>query len=396
MLRKTLLATALGMATFTVQAQTPSMEQMWKVIQQQQAEIKSLKAQLNKTETKLEETEVKVAATADAVEQGSGAAGGKLAKLASWAEKTTVGGYGEVLYNNGTTNSGNSSNINKELDVQRFVLFFGHEFNDELRFFSEVEYEHTRAGRSDDDAGAVELEQAYIEWDYTKNHSALAGLYLVPIGILNETHEPETFFGVERNRIESRIIPTTYRVNGIKFAGEIAPGWNYDFGVHEGLQFDDGDLDIRDARQNGARANVEDLAYTGRIKYTGIAGLEWGLTLHYQSDFTQSGISNSNLVRASLPVDDIDGLLTETHVAYQNGPFGLRALYANWDIDSDVELLIDGEGRDEQEGWYFETSWRFTESLGAFARYEFIDERAGGSTGDAEDSKEKRTLVGIN
>ena len=99
-------------------------------------------------------------------------------------------------------------------------------------------------------------------------------MHLPPVGIVNETHEPETFYGVERPRVESRIIPTTYRVIGVKGHGQFGDGFSYDLGIHEGLQFDDGDLDIRDSRQSGARANADSLAGTGRIKYTGMPGLE--------------------------------------------------------------------------------------------------------------------------
>lgn len=314
-----------------------------------------------------------------------------------WFEKTQLGGYAEVLYNNGTSNSDNSDNISNELDVQRFVFYINHQFTDKLRFFSETELEHTRAGRGDDDAGAVELEQAYIEWDYTQNHSATAGLQLVPLGIINETHEPETFFGVERPRVESRIIPTTYRVIGLGGNGQFGEGWSYNALIHEGLQFDDGALDIRDARQNGARTNVEELAGTARLKYTGVSGLELAAGFQYQSDFTQDETSNSNLRRSAIEADgSISGMLSTAHAIWQRGSFGLRALYSRWDIDSDVEDIDDGAGRDEQEGWYIEPSWRFTDKFGVFARYEFIDERAGSNDGDAEDSEENRYLVGAN
>ena len=315
----------------------------------------------------------------------------------TWFENTQIGGYAEVLYNNGTQNSDNSDNISNEIDVQRFIFYINHQFTDNLRFFSETEIEHTRSGRSDDDPGALELEQAYIEWDYIQNHSATAGLQLVPLGIINETHEPDTFFGVERPRVESRIIPTTFRVIGLGASGQFGEGWSYNALLHEGLQFDDGDLDIRDARQNGARANAEQLAGTGRIKYTGIPGLELAAGFQYQSDFTQDETSNSNLNRAAIEANGaIDGVLSTAHAIWQRGPFGLRALYSRWDIDSDVEDLDDGDGRDEQEGWYIEPSWRFTDKFGVFARYEFIDERAGSNDGEAEDSEENRYLLGMN
>jgi hypothetical protein len=364
---------------------------MWQLIQQQQTEITNLKSQLNQTETKLEQTEVKVAATADAVEQGAASSEG-LAKLASWAEKTSFGGYGEVLYNNGTQRSDNASDAtpNKEIDVQRFVLYFAHQFSDDLRFFSELEVEHTNTGG----AGEVELEQAYIEWDYAEKHSVLGGLHLPTVGILNETHEPETFYGVERNLIESRIIPSTYRVIGVKGAGEIAPGWSYDVALHEGLQLAD-NFSIRSSRQSGSRANAEKLAGTARIKYTGIPGLEVAASMQYQSDLTQDGIGNSRLGRTAFGDDQgsISGLMSEAHVVYQQEQgFGLRALYARWDIDNDIEAL-GGTGRDEQVGWYVEPSWRFNESFGIFTRYEFVDEQAGSGSIDSE---KERTLVGFN
>ena len=392
-MKKQLLALAIATAAASAQA-APTMEEMWEIIQQQQAEIERLKGQAKQAEVKLEETEVKVEATAAAIESSA------TSKVAQWAEKTTIGGYGEVLYNNGTQRSDDASdsNPNKEIDVQRFVLFFGHEFADNLRFFSELEIEHTNTAG----AGEVELEQAYIEWDYAENHSVLAGLHLVPLGILNETHEPDTFYGVERNRIEARIIPTTYRVNGVKFAGEIAEGFSYDLAVHEGLQLAD-NFSVRSSRQGGSRANAEELAGTARFKYTGTPGLELGLALHYQSDLVQDGIGNSRLGRTAFDADDISGLLTEAHVIYQKERFGLRALYAQWDIDSDIEDLAilndddtvasSGVGRDEQTGWYIEPSYKLTEKLGAFVRYESIDERAGDSSSDSE---EERTLVGIN
>ncbi|MCV6606152.1 MAG: porin, partial [Porticoccaceae bacterium] len=283
------MAVAIAAVSATAMAEAdkplPPLEEMWKIIQQQNAEIKALKNKLNETDQQLQETEIKVVATAEAVEQVAV----PVSRAASWAEKTRIGAYGEVLYNNGTQRSDNASasRPNKEVDVQRFVTYLGHEFTEDVRFFSELEVEHTNTAG----AGEVELEQAYIEWDYADGHSALAGLHLVPVGILNETHEPETFYGVERNRIESRIIPTTYRVNGIKFKGEMAPGWSYDVALHEGLQLAS-NFSVRSSRQGGSRANAEELAGTGRIKFTGVQGLELGLALHYQSDLIQDNIGN--------------------------------------------------------------------------------------------------------
>ena len=43
--------------------------------------------------------------------------------------------------------------------------------------------------------GEVELEQAYVQIDVNDRNRINAGLQLLPIGIINETHEPPTFFG---------------------------------------------------------------------------------------------------------------------------------------------------------------------------------------------------------
>ncbi|MCK5478519.1 MAG: hypothetical protein KAI44_06355 [Methylococcales bacterium] len=131
-----------------------------------------------------------------------------VSKTAEWFNNTTIGGYGELHYQNRSVEGGSHK---EEVDFHRFVLFFGHEFTDNLRFFSELELEHsfikdTKDGSS---GGEVELEQAYLEYDFNQSASAKAGLFLMPVGIINETHEPNTFYGVERNEVEKNIIPTT-------------------------------------------------------------------------------------------------------------------------------------------------------------------------------------------
>jgi hypothetical protein len=372
MMKKVVIATGLTALAVAMQVQaaqkTPSMEEMWQLIQAQQAEISKLKEaaakrdeQLQVTLVKFEETEKKVEATADVVEQHSEAG---VMKLAEWVNNTQLGGYGEHHFNN-------FKHKDDEVDAHRFVLYLNHQFSDTVRLFTELEVEHGVAGEGKD--GEVELEQAFIEWDFTENHRLHIGQFLVPVGILNETHEPDTFYGVERNNVEKNIIPTTWWETGVQIVGEIAPGLSYNAGVHSGLEVladttnenyaDKGYL-IRGGRQKSSEANAEDLAATARLKYTGIAGLELSATYQHQQDVTQG---QENSVGASAD-------LIEAHVIYQSGDFGLRALYAMWDIDgADAKAL----GRDEQEGWYIEPSYKLTERLGIFARYSEWDNEAG-------------------
>jgi hypothetical protein len=375
-MKKSLLAAAVaaavaapGLAAAPAATTEPTLAEVLRLLQQQQAEIEALKARLRETDTRVEETASAVEATASAVETATQRSE-TYAKVADWAERTQIGGYGEIHYNN-KENGGTD-----EIDAHRFVMYLAHDFNDRVRFFSEIELEHSLSGEGK--PGEVELEQAYIEWDYADHHSAKFGLFLVPVGILNETHEPDTFYGVERNNVESRIIPSTWWESGVMLGGEIAPGLRYDVGAHSGLETDA--FDIRGGRQKSAQATAEEFAYTGRLKYTGVAGLELAAAIDYQEDLLQGQVAGA---------DNASGLLYETHAVYQAGPFGLRALYAQWDIDGDQAQAA---GRDEQKGWYVEPSWRLTPKLGVFTRFSEWDTRAG----DSADSEVEQFDFGFN
>ena len=188
----------MGMIAASASAATPTMEEMWALIQQQQAEIARLKEQVAQTDGRIEETElrvaqtnVKVEATEEMVEQGG--AGGDIAHLGSWVDRTRLGGYGEMHYSN-LDNDLDGGKDKDEIDFHRFVLYLSHEFSPRTRLYSELELEHTIAGEGK--KGEVELEQAYIEHDLSGSQRLKAGLFLVPVGLLNETHEPDTFYGV--------------------------------------------------------------------------------------------------------------------------------------------------------------------------------------------------------
>jgi hypothetical protein len=242
--------------------------------------------------------------------------------------------------------------------------------------FSELELEHAVSG--DGQNGEVELEQAYIEYDITENQHIKGGVFLIPVGILNETHEPPTFYGVERNPVERNIIPTTWWAGGVEANGEIAPGWSYDIAIHEGLKTSAADsYKVRSGRQKTSEADANDLAGTGRLKWTGLPGVEVAGTVQYQADITQGEANGGH------------AWLFEAHTDIQRGPYGLRALYALWELDGDGPKAI---GADQQEGFYVEPSYRFNDKFGIFARYNQWDNTAGSSS----DSKMKQYNVGAN
>ena len=323
--------------------------------------VQDLKRQLEAAERKLEEVSQDVSDNAQAVEVTAEAVETAAAKPSVF-DKLSIGGYGELHYNN--YDADDSENDKDEIDLHRFVLFLGYRFTDKLRFISEIEVEHALVGydEGEPEPGELEIEQAYIEYDFNSRNSARAGLFLIPVGMLNETHEPPTFYGVERNTVENVIIPATWWAGGIGYTHRSEGGFSFDLALHEGLKIDvDGkNARIRSGRQKTAQAAADDLALTGRIKYTGVPGLELAVTAQHQEDLTQeSG-------------DEIDdAFLWEAHLAYNKGMFGLRALYAAWDVDAGG--AVKANGFDEQEGWYVEPSFRPHEKLGLFLRYEDVE-----------------------
>lgn len=144
----------------------------------------------NADKKRIKELESRVDALADALDNQSG--GGSTGK-----GKTHIGGYGELHYRLLDVNGEDQ----RELDFHRMVLFVGHDFNEKARFVTELEVEHILA--SGGSRGAVEVEQAYVEMDLKSNTHLKTGVMLMPIGLVNETHEPPTFYGVERPVIES-------------------------------------------------------------------------------------------------------------------------------------------------------------------------------------------------
>ena len=285
------------------------------------------------------------------------------AKTDTSSSKTTIGGYGELHYNNieSTKISDGSKTDSKEVDFHRFVLFFAHEFNDNIRFFSEFELEHALVKDTDTQSpdtineapGEVELEQAYVEFDINANSNVKAGVFLIPVGIINETHEPPTFYGVERNPVEKNIIPATWWEGGAMYSAHTDSGFSYDLAIHSGLANNSGN--IRSGRQKVAAANADSLAYTARLKYTGYTGVEVAATMQYQSDLSQGTATIGDAESATL---------LETHAIYTTGAVKLTALYASWDIDFNGG----SNAVDTQDGTVLEASYKFNENWGVFTR----------------------------
>lgn len=369
----------------------PTVEELWAVIQAQQKEIQALRA-------KLAETEQKVEATAEMMEHGAAVAapgegagapvraaheevGGHQPFHHGRSGRTTVGGYGEMHYRR-LDGDGGASDL-REMDFHRFILFLNHEFDERTRFASELEVEHGYV--EPDGGGEVALEYAYLERDVGERLSWRAGMMLVPVGIINETHEPPAFYGVERPEVETYILPTTWREGGVQLVWRPRPGWQADVMLHSGFQTDYTNADaakryaVRGGRKSVSSAPANDLAFTARVRWTGMPGVELAAAYQRQGDVTQGKDPTAGGAN-----------LWTAHAILRKGPLGLRALYARWDLDGSGPASV---GADVQRGWYVEPSWRLNGKVGLFARYARWDNQAGS---DAVASEKRQWNVGLS
>ena len=162
-----------------------------------------------------------------------------------------------------------------ELDFRRFVLLVTHRFSDRIRFVSELELEHAFV-EGLEESGELELEQAYLDFLLSRGFNVRAGILLIPVGIINERHEPPVYNGVDRPMVDTFLVPTTWsqprrRPRGWAGAGATAPtcfaAQAALFSAEEGL---------RDGRQKGSQTNAGRVAATGRLEYVGLRGLTVG------------------------------------------------------------------------------------------------------------------------
>ena len=282
---------------------------------------------------------------------------------------TRLSGYMDFHYNKPERADG-------RLDFHRFVLLVTHEFSPKIRFVGELELEHAFV-EGLEEGGELELEQAYVDFLLSRGFNVRAGMLLLPIGILNERHEPPVYYGVERTFVDTVIVPSTWFEAGAGIHGEVGRGWRYRLYVTtplNALEFN-ADEGIREGRQKGSEANIGRAALTGRAEYVGVRGLTAGVSFW-------TGKSGHELrPRLDVPVH-----LIEADARYSRDRLELRGQFAQVAIDH-ADALNDAIGRTTGinpniartlRGAYAEASYRVIEGqrwgdVGVFARYENYD-----------------------
>ncbi|MCO4820828.1 MAG: hypothetical protein KC469_02090 [Flavobacteriaceae bacterium] len=288
----------------------------------------------------------------------------------------TVGGYAEIDYNQ-------PEGANGKMDVHRLVMLLGYKFNDRVQFVTEIEYEHVKE---------LYVEQAFLNYNLNDNFNIRGGLMLVPMGIVNEYHEPTTFNGVERPSMDKSIVPTTWREIGAGVTGKFDEvSLRYQAYIFNGFSSLNGEKTLggsnglRNGRQKGAESIINTPNLSAKIDYYGIQGLRLGLSGYFGRTQAEDAVQET-------PGADVGVTMLGFDARYINKRFSARGQFVQTYI-KDAEAyntLNDADLGSEMMGWYLEAAYNLlplnkTQKLDAFVRYENYDTHA--SVTDAGISK---------
>ena len=308
----------------------------------------------------------------------------------------SLGGYGEFNFKKEVADQTGDD----VFDFVRFVTYVGYKFTDKLLMNSEIEIEHA----STDKGGSVSVEFAYLDYRWMPKLGLRAGLLLVPVGFINELHEPVTYHGNQRPELERRIIPTTWRANGGGIYGELLPGLSYRTYAITSLRAEDfSSSNIRGGRQKGSQELANSWSWVGRLDYGPLPGLTFGAS-GYVGDQGQ----DQEIVTSRDPVTG-DPLTTGTAAAFMQMYEGhaqwhwrgleLRALGVVNLLNDSSQLSTNAQETIAQRmiGWYAELAYNVmplmlsdtNQYLAPWFRYSMIntqDQVAAGLIPDGNDN----------
>ncbi|NOT12322.1 MAG: hypothetical protein HOP23_10910 [Methylococcaceae bacterium] len=391
-----------------------TMEDMWQIILAQQKQIDEMKAGMKTEPSKVAATgevkslERKTDILSQEVEKlrtnltipdevqyksayGLGPAASKVYQV---GKGLSIGGYGEANYQ---ATAGDEESKADNADLERLVLYAGYKFTDNILFNSEIEFEHASVEGGGNGNGDVSVEFAALDFFIDPMANIRAGMVLLPMGFINQIHEPPFYFGNNRPEVERRIIPSTWREIGVGLFGELLPNLTYTTYVVNGMNAANFTADgIRSGRQKGAQAKAEDLAFVGRLDYAPAAlpGISFG-----GSAYLGNSGQNQNFVNQQV---DAFTQLYEGHVQWKYRGLEFRAL-GSWGHIDDAGILSAQKLQtigEENYGWYTEVGYDIlplltpntTQYLAPFFRYEQMDTIAKAPVGFSDDESKDRKI----
>jgi hypothetical protein len=141
-----------------------------------------------------------------------------------------LAGYADVEYK-GSSEEG----INEEFRMHHLSLFLTRQFDNDIKFFSEIEYEdapkfdgvNDGSGDLDEASGTIFVEAMNFDWNYNQYANVRAGRFFTPAGIWSEDHYPPFVTTQERPMHIFKIFPqlvdgvsgfgSTYLTDNISF-----------------------------------------------------------------------------------------------------------------------------------------------------------------------------------
>ena len=316
------------------------------------------------------------------------------------AKRITLGGYAQIDYNQPLNDT---ASANGKMDVHRMVIFMGYKFNDKATFVTEIELEHVKE---------VYVEQAFLNYKIKEPINFRAGLMLIPMGIINEYHEPTTFNGVERPNIDGKIVPTTWREMGAGFAGNIdGLSLKYQAYVMNGFLGYDGSGKLRGSdgfrkgRQKGAESTISSPNFSTKVDFYGIKGLKIGAAGYFgnSQSLAYDGLLNSDTTGA---LDRADSTVVGVSMFGFDLRYQFKALHVRGQV---ISASISGAGEyntftgadlgSSMMGYYGELGYDVLsifkkdakEKLILFGRYEFYDTHATVPNGTDQNDSYART-----
>ena len=332
-MRKVLLASALFSAVTFAQPAEDRIRQLEEQIRILQQEVQKLKEEQKKTEEVKQETEalkeevrrlrLDIALPQVEIKSYSGL-GPAASKVHFNPRGVSIGGYGELTFRHNDVNArGGAKSI---ANMQRIILYLGYAFNEKLKFNSELELEHASTSGEHGTGGAYfKSELAYLDYNFRPEFGLRGGLLLMPVGIINEIHEPPTFPSAERPFFERRIALSTWEEMGLGVYGTVG-NVDYRFYLINGLMLKGGggyskEEPLKNIRQRGARAVAEKFGFTGRVDLNLPYNLKIGGSF-VSADVQSKGGKESELnLRRGTKVGSVNMFFP--HVWWQ---------YAGWDV----------------------------------------------------------------
>lgn len=300
-------------------------------------------------------------------------------------EQSELKGYVEGHYNSPESGS-MSGRAPARADLHRLVLGLEYAFTDRMKFEIEVEFEH--GGEE------IEIEEAFLEYQYTPEVAFQAGGLLLPMGLINNDHIPTRFYSVERPYVDHSLVPTTWMEPGVgavaQFPDDGLFAWLSLVGGLEAEGFTSMD-GIRGGRGAGRDSKADDLAVLARVVYSPLQDPR--LTFEGMAPPPDPALSFGGSFywgeadQAVPALQGVEVMLAEGDVRFQALGFDLRGQFVHTRVtDSDKASVFTGQTIGEvMQGWYAEAAYHplwlllpsdvqdLADDVAIFARYEDID-----------------------